>query len=87
MAGCFDDPTRFENPIKKRKIKNFSSAAKKTIIIRDRKLIEIHNTRDLFGRLLYLSTKKNVDLEIVFAYPLTAVPFSLGYDQGSRRHQ
>jgi hypothetical protein len=82
MTGCFDDPTRFEKPIKRRKIKNFSSAAKKSIIRRDRKLIEVQNTRDLFGRLLYLSTKENVDLEIVFAYPLTAVPFSLGYDQG-----
>ncbi len=57
-------------------------AAKKTIIRRDRKLIEVQNTRHLFGRLLYLSTKENVDLELVFAYPLTAVPFSLG----SRRH-
>ena len=74
MAGCLT--------VKRRKIKNFSSAAKKTTIRRDRKLIELPNTRDLFGRLLYLSTKENVDLEIVFAYPLTAVPFSLGYDQG-----
>jgi len=74
MAGCLT--------VKRRKIKNFSSAAKKTTIRRDRKLIELQSTRDLFGRLLYLSTKENVDLEIVFAYPLTAVPFSLGYDQG-----
>ena len=36
MAGCFDDPARFEKPIKIRKIKNFSSAAKRTIIRRDR---------------------------------------------------
>ena len=40
-SGCFADPVRFEKPVSRRKIKNFSSAAKKTIIRRDRRLIEV----------------------------------------------
>ena len=40
---------------------------------KDLKVIELKGIRDLFGRLLHLSTVQNVDLENVFAYPLTHV--------------
>ena len=36
-------------------------------------MIELKGIRDLFGRLLHLNTVQNVDLENVFAYPLTHV--------------
>ena len=81
--GCFSDPGRFEKPIKRRKIKNFTSAAVKTTVKKDMKVIELHGSRDLFGRLLCLSTKHNIELDKVFSYPLTAVPLSLAHVDGS----
>ena len=82
-AGCFSDPGRFEKPIPRRKIKNFTSAAVKTTVKKDLKLIELQGTRDLFGRLLCISTQHNIELDKVFAYPLTVVPLSLAHVDGS----
>ena len=62
-AACFEDPSRFEKPIPRRKIKNFAVAIKSKK--KDLKVIELQGTRDLFGRLLYLSTVQNIDLEKV----------------------
>ena len=82
-SGCFSDPGRFEKPIPRRKIKNFTSAAVKTMVKKDLKLIELQGSRDLFRRLLYLSTKHNIELDKVLSYPLTAVPLSLAHVDGS----
>ena len=40
-------------------------------------------TRDLFGRLLYLAATHNLDLQVVFRYPLTLVPLSLAHVDGT----
>ena len=81
---CFADPDRFEKPIRRRKIKNFASAAVKVKMPpKDAKMKELEGTRDLFGNLLYLSSKEDLDLEKVFEYPLTPVPLSLASIDGS----
>ena len=44
---------------------------------KSKQVVEIANikgTRDIFGRLLYLSVRKNIDLNIVFQYPLLPQP-------------
>lgn len=41
ITGCFAGPVRFEIPIPRPKTKSFASAAMKTNIRRDRKLIEV----------------------------------------------
>ena len=83
-AQCFADPSRFEKPLARRKIKNFAAAAVKVkVTSKDMKFKELQGTRDLFGRLLYLAATKEVDLSIVFRYPLTPVPFSLAHIDGS----
>ena len=41
------------------------------------------NTRDLFGRLLYISSQKKVDILQVLTYPLVEVPLSLAHIDGS----
>ena len=80
MNGRTEDPKRFEKPIPRRKIKNFTSDAMKTKIpAKDQKLKELLGTRDLFGRLLYLSTLRHLDLEKVFEFPLTPVPHALAH--------
>lgn len=39
--------------------------------------------RDLFGQLLHISLKKDLDLEKVLTYPLTPVPLSMCHLDGS----
>ena len=39
--------------------------------------------RDLFGSVLFLSIQRKVDMEEVFCYPLTSVPLSLCYTDGT----
>ena len=80
MTGCFSDPSRFEKPIPRRKVQTFATAAiKSKATAKDLKVKELTGTRDLFGRLLYLSTVEKLDLEKVFQYPLTQVPLSLAH--------
>ena len=43
----------------------------------------MQETRDLFGRLLYLAVNNAVDLNLVFRYPLTPIPLCLGHVDGS----
>ena len=84
VTGCFKNPSHFEKPIPRRKVKNFASAALKVkVSTKDLKLIELQGTRDLFGRLLYMSTIGKLDLEKVFRFPLTPVPLSLAHVDGS----
>ena len=64
-------------------MKNFASKAVKVRIpSKDAKIKELEGTRDLFGNLLYLSSKEELDLQKVFEYPLTPVPLSLGSVDG-----
>lgn len=82
--GCFADPSRFEKPIARNKMRQFSSAAIKVPVeVKDKKIIQLRCSRDLFGRLLFLATVTNIDLEKVFEYPLTAVPPSMAQIDGS----
>jgi len=67
---CKEDPARFERPIKRRKIMNFSyDAAKVKVTAKDQTMKEIRCTRDLFGRILFLAASKNIDLATVLLYP------------------
>ena len=77
------DEGRFERAIPRRKITNFTSAAMKTTIKQEQKTLELKGTRDLFGRLLYLSTIQRIDLKKVFSHPLIPVPLSLAHIDGS----
>ena len=84
LDGCFADGARFEKPIPRRKIKNFASGAVVGRLTTGKiKIMEIQGTRDLFGRLLYLSTQENIDLATVFQHPLTPVPLALAHLDGS----
>ena len=65
---CFKDRERFEKPILKSK---------------ENAIVELKGTRDLFGRLLYLSSQANIDLSVVFSHPLTPVPPALAHLDGS----
>ena len=81
---CKDDPSRFERPIKCRKIKNFASDAVKTKVkSKDQTILEVRCTRDIFGRLLFIAVSQNLDMATVMSYPLTPVPFTLCHITGA----
>jgi hypothetical protein len=83
---CKDKPERFEEKIVANKVKNFAWDCQKTKMkTKDLKEVEVKFTRDLFGRLLYLSQAEDVkfNLEDVLNYPLTPVPLSMAHINGS----
>ena len=76
--GCFNDSYHFEKSIPRRKVKFSQNAAIRTrITTKEGKVIVMKNTRDLFGRLLYLSITEQLNMEKVFTFPLTPVPLTL----------
>ncbi|KAK2140160.1 hypothetical protein LSH36_1459g00001 [Paralvinella palmiformis] len=58
--------------------KLFASAAVKNTT-KVQKLVELHGIRNLFGRLLYISTLERIDIEKVFKYLLTPMPLELSH--------
>jgi len=53
---CFEDENRFDRSIRRRTVKSFTAIATNTMIRgKDDKLLDLRSTRDLFGRLLYIS--------------------------------
>ena len=83
---CFDNLIRLEKPIKKCKVKNFAADAVKVKVTEtNSKIKELQGTRDIIGRLLYLAVIEDLDLDlhVVFTYPLTPVPLSLAHVNGT----
>ena len=75
---------RFAKPIKRRKIKNFTTDAKKINIHRkDLTVKEVLCTRDISGCLVYLAAVQNLELEHVMSYPMTMAPLSLAHIDGA----
>ena len=82
---CINDAARFEKPIKRNKSKNFASGAvTKLFTSKEKKVMEVKGTRDLFGRLLYMAYEMKIDLQAGFQYPLTPVPLCLGDISGAK---
>ncbi len=79
-----EDGNRFQKPIKRRKVKNFSSdAAALKVKTKDKKVQQVQATRDL-GRMLYLSLTFDLDIEHILQFPLTPVPLTLSDIAGAK---
>ncbi|KAF9408574.1 hypothetical protein HW555_011794 [Spodoptera exigua] len=83
ITECTDSPDRFEKPIPKVKIMNFSNEIVKKTIKSGNKVQEIKMQRDLFGRLLGLSLDYKIDMEKILCYPVTPLPMSMCRVDGS----
>ena len=59
IDACIDDPSKFEEPIKKVKLKNFEAECAVSQRSADRKIAELRCTRDLMGALLFSRTRKS----------------------------
>ena len=83
QTGCQNNPARFEKPIPRRKIKNFASdfvKIKPPILL---KMQEITSSRDLFGRLYFLSMESNLDMKNVLSFFLPSVDIALSHLDGT----
>ena len=74
------------NPVKKLNISTFSSVARKvTVESQKDKAVSINADRELFGRLLVVAKKKEVNLKEVLSFELCSVSIALVHSDGSLR--
>ncbi|KYN03439.1 hypothetical protein ALC62_05715 [Cyphomyrmex costatus] len=83
IESCINEPKNFDQAISKTKCHTFTEMITKKKVTVARKETELRMQRDLFGQLLHISLKKELDLHKVLAYPLTPVPLSLCHLDGS----
>lgn len=77
VIECSESADRFEKPIQRVKILNFTAEASKKKIISGNTVQEIRVQRDLFGRMLGISMDYSIDFEKILCYPIIPVPSSL----------
>lgn len=83
IQACVNDPNKFEAPISQSKYHTFTDTISKKKVNISGKEVELRMQRDLFGQLLHISLKKELNLEKVLTYPLTPVPLSMCHLDGS----
>ena len=84
IKDCNDDPNAYQNPIKRPKIKNFASeAGSYKMSSKNKSLLSVSMTHDLFGSILYHAFQAEVDMEQILRYPLTPVPLSTSHVNGT----
>ena len=72
--------TNFWDPVKKLNISTFSSVARKvTVDSQKDKVVSINADRELFGRLLVVAKKREVNLKEVLSFELCSVPIALAH--------
>lgn len=80
---CKLDPNRFDRPLKRNALKNFSVELFKNKHSAFKGIDQTKAERNILGQILCLALKKEIDLESLFSYPLTSVPHSLAHFDGS----
>lgn len=83
IKECSESEERFEKPIPRLKILNFSSEVGKKNIKSGGKVQEVTMQRDLFGRMLGLSMDHAPNIEEILCYPLIPIPMSLCHFDGT----
>ena len=84
ISECIKRPERFEEKILKQKMQTFETElGRKKTQKSNGKVVTACFVRDLFGSLLCLSLQEKIDMAEVLSYPLTPVPLSLSYSDGS----
>ena len=88
VTDCEEDSTRFERPSKKSKIVNFATEniQRKNTSKKAAAIAQTKGTRDMFGRLLFLSIQRQIDIRSVFQYPLLPEQVCFARPDGSIRN-
>ena len=84
ISECHADIGRFEKPIQKISIDNFSKDYEKKKKIKiGGKIQEVKIQKDLFGRMLGISLDYKIDFAKILSYPITSVPLSMCHLDGT----
>ena len=84
-SECQDDTNRSEKTIRKVKVNNFTTVnfIKRNESKQAQKLAKAKGTRDIFGRLLFLSFQQKIDVSMVFQYLLVPDPPCFTHPDGA----
>ena len=86
IKDCNDDPNAYQNTIKQQKIENFAFEAGSYKVSRKNKsLISISMTSNLFGSILCHALQAEVDMEQILRYLLKLVPLSTSHMGGTMK--
>lgn len=80
---CKADKNRFDKPLRKNVLKNFSNEIFKNKCSTFKNIDQTKAERDILAQVLCLALKKEIDMERLFSYPLTTVPHALAHFDGS----
>lgn len=83
ISECHNDCARFDRPIKRNTIKNFTVETCKTKNPSSKRTDQTRAERNVLGQVLCLAINRKIDLQSVLSYPLTSVPHSLAHFDGS----
>lgn len=83
IKECREDRSRFDKPIKRNVLKNFTNEIPKPKGTSRTNIEEAKHERNILGQILCLAMKNSIDLGTVLSYPLTTTPHSLAHSDGS----
>ena len=83
QSRIVDKSVAFHSPMKKLHLKTFAAMAVKKVAISQQKSAKIKVERNLFGTILQFSQKVDINLEQLFTYPMSPVPWSLATADGT----
>nr|CAH7741160.1 unnamed protein product [Callosobruchus chinensis] len=83
IRQCAEGDKRFEKPIKKNKVLNFTDNMQKKKMSVSGKVMELRMQRDLLGQFLCILLRKSLDIDTILTYLLTPVPLSMCHIDGS----
>lgn len=78
IKECQQDENRFDRPIKRNIIRNFTSKEKKSKSAH-KQIDDVKIERNILGKVLCLALKNQIDLENVLSYPLAIIPHSFAH--------
>lgn len=82
IEECQNDISRFNRPIKRNAIRNFSVEIYKTKNATGKPINETKTERNILGHVLCLALENKIDLSKILSHPLTTVPHSLAHCDG-----
>lgn len=83
IKECSANPNRFDQPIKRNKLNNFTMEMRKCKKSVFKHIDQSKIERNVLGQILCMAITKKVDLLTLFSHPLTAVPHSLAHFDGT----
>ena len=82
QSRIVDKTLAFHSPMKKLCLKTFATMAVKKVAVCKQKSVQVKAERNLLSSILLLSQKVDIDLEKLFSYPMSPLPWSLATADG-----